>query len=550
MKILTTLFFILSTTLPLAAQLSPGDLSKPHENLEGLKNCTECHAAGQRISPEKCLDCHKLLKQRVRAGEGLHARPDYNQCQHCHVEHQGRDYELIWWENGRDNFDHSQTGYVLEGKHRELECRQCHKAAFISEPEKLREQKKQLDRTFLGLKTECLNCHFDEHRGQVSSVCSNCHGMDAWKPAPKFDHSKSSFPLTGKHTQVKCEKCHPVIPGLSGEADKEYLKLTNLKFRNCGDCHTDPHQSKLGNNCAGCHQTGGWQQYNSDRFSHDQTAFPLLGKHAGVQCRQCHPAGQPIGKMAFGACRDCHSDYHKGEFAERADGGACEVCHTVHGFKPAKFTIADHNQTGFPLKGAHLAVACIACHKPVTGTIPPRISFRFASTTCNSCHGDPHKGQVDQYWKINGCEFCHSVESWQTVQFDHSKTEFPLLGQHEKTSCRSCHLKGEELQFTELSRRCESCHQDPHFRQFATQNESGDTVVNCRNCHTPQNWLADKFDHNKDAAFSLKGAHQYVACAKCHPVVEQNDQVFVRYKPLETACSSCHGPSKSGESSG
>ena len=40
-------YFIILTLVFLAmqavAQISPGELSKPHESLQGIKNCTKCH---------------------------------------------------------------------------------------------------------------------------------------------------------------------------------------------------------------------------------------------------------------------------------------------------------------------------------------------------------------------------------------------------------------------------------------------------------------------------------------------------------------------------
>jgi uncharacterized paraquat-inducible protein A len=47
------------------AQISPGDLSGPHAELEGMMHCTECHVLGGKVSNEKCLDCHKELKDRI-----------------------------------------------------------------------------------------------------------------------------------------------------------------------------------------------------------------------------------------------------------------------------------------------------------------------------------------------------------------------------------------------------------------------------------------------------------------------------------------------------
>jgi len=167
-------------------QLSPGDLHKSHAHLEGLKNCSECHGIGQKIAQANCLKCHQLLRERINSNQGLHAQPGFEACEKCHVEHHGRDFELIYWENGQENFNHQQTGFALEGKHLTNKCRDCHQEKFIADKEKFLEAKKDLDKTFLGLKKQCLNCHQDEHRGQLSSECVTCHTLNSWKPAERW----------------------------------------------------------------------------------------------------------------------------------------------------------------------------------------------------------------------------------------------------------------------------------------------------------------------------------------------------------------------------
>jgi len=87
-------------------QLSPGDLHQSHANLEGLKNCSVCHGVGQKVTAENCLDCHQLLRKRIDENLGLHANSAYRECETCHVEHHGRDFDLIYWENGQENFNH------------------------------------------------------------------------------------------------------------------------------------------------------------------------------------------------------------------------------------------------------------------------------------------------------------------------------------------------------------------------------------------------------------------------------------------------------------
>ena len=99
------------------AQLSPGDLHEVHADLEGLENCEKCHEAGEQVSPDRCLNCHKFLSSRIADKLGFHGLNEYTDCVACHVEHLGRDSELIFWPDDQANFDHSSSGYTLEGRH-------------------------------------------------------------------------------------------------------------------------------------------------------------------------------------------------------------------------------------------------------------------------------------------------------------------------------------------------------------------------------------------------------------------------------------------------
>ena len=68
-----------------------------------------------------------------------------------------------------------------------------------------------------------------------------------------------------------------------------------------------------------------------------------------------------VGWLAHERCTDCHTDPHKGQF-----GKDCQSCHTVDGWniinKKGEKT-GFHDKTNFPLRGAHISVACeaLAC---------------------------------------------------------------------------------------------------------------------------------------------------------------------------------------------
>ena len=215
------------------AQLSPGKLHKSHAHLESLENCTKCHEQGKKLSSEKCLSCHILLKERIENEKGLHAVEGYQDCSDCHVEHQGREYELIFWPEDKEEFDHAQVGYTLTGAHIKLSCEKCHNETNIMDKPRMLERKKNLNRTFLGLGTTCLSCHHDEHRGQFTGECLTCHTNMRWKPAEQFDHNTASFALTGRHLNVECSKCHAEHRDNQFAEDKSYKIYKDLTFSSC-----------------------------------------------------------------------------------------------------------------------------------------------------------------------------------------------------------------------------------------------------------------------------------------------------------------------------
>jgi hypothetical protein len=405
----------------------------------------------------------------------------------------------------------------------------------------------------LGLSASCASCHKDPHRGEMQThACSGCHAQEAWKPATGFDHGKSGFPLTGRHTAVACERCHVPGPAAAG-ADVERTFRT-VAGKDCVSCHEDAHKGRLGRSCAQCHTTAAWRGARPLSFDHGRTAYPLAGRHVGVACERCHVPGRPL-RMKHDRCADCHNDVHGGQLAFRTDAGRCESCHDVSGFVPARFGVDEHAKTPFPLAGAHLAVACNACHTPKTaaGTRTDRSpsslrrgpDFRRGANRCLDCHADPHG--VGATPARMSCENCHRVESWRHVAFDHGQTRFALAGRHERMVCKACHLVAEaknapaKWRFAGVSMACASCHRDPHQGQFATAG-----ATSCERCHTADDTRATGFDHGRDSAYPLDGAHKSLACAACHRTETKDGRSLVRYKPLAKTCRGCHG--KSGPS--
>jgi hypothetical protein len=138
--------------------------------------CNLCHdgSGSMKGRGDRCGDCHRQ--------DDIHAGSFGAGCDRCHQQ------------NGwlPTTFTHNDTGYVLQGLHRVLECRQCHQAGAY----------------FIG--NNCYNCHLSDFRGaewhqgfdndviggriHISSGngapshdCSRCHNQFTWSLGSFFD---------------------------------------------------------------------------------------------------------------------------------------------------------------------------------------------------------------------------------------------------------------------------------------------------------------------------------------------------------------------------
>ncbi len=509
-------------------------LEGKHANL----HCETCHTPAHMLPANRELIKMKDLSKSF-FGQSPNCTPCHtdphkgqlgNDCAKCHNEES--------WKAAKD-FDHSKTRYPLTGLHNKVACEKCHKAEAPGSP--VRYQNLKFD--------TCTACHVDPHKGEFKKSCETCHTTSSWKNLLSgfdFDHSKTKYPLIGKHAQVACTACH-----LNGDFK------TRMVFANCSDCHkSDPHkgqfeQREKKGECSECHNLEGWKPSLFGVKEHDSSNYPLKGKHVQVECAKCHlPAGKDtIYNVKFSACAGCHKDAHDNQFAAAPYNNRCEPCHTVIDFHRTTFTIAQHKNTHFALTGAHVAVPCGDCHKiGAAGRADKVLPFHFEDRTCTACHKDPHKGEFTDRMarkRVNGtafgCEACHTVKSWVDISgFDHSKTKFPLQGVHRTVSCGECHkaTASYESRFKGTSRQCEACHLDAHDSQFVAK----DGKTHCIECHTAQRWVPSTFDHDTRTHFALTGGHANVLCGNCHTQSKTvADKTVVLYKNAPAKCVDCHG---------
>ena len=553
------------------AQISPGPLARAHQDLEGATRCTTCHKlGGEPIF--KCLDCHAEIASRLSAHKGLHfsfgiRAGSSQECAKCHSDHNGLNFPLIKWDP--KTFDHKQTGYALEGKHAGVECKKCHIPEHIPAAERARIRIKDLNLTFVGVAQTCATCHKDAHNGRLSPNCAQCHNFTDWKNVSgTFDHSKTRYPLTGQHAQVKCEKCH--TPGSDNQP--RYL---GLRFSKCNDCHSDPHKGGFAQQtCQSCHTTASWKRVISSglslNFDHSQTKFPLLGKHQTVACGACHANGDFKKPLAFAKCTDCHKDAHNGQFLERADGGECSSCHDVDGWKPSRFDLKAHAATQYPLQGKHAKHECAECHIAKGKDTIYRIKF----ARCLACHHDEHQTQFAAAPWLNQCEQCHTLDGFKPTTFSlakHKQSRFQLSNAHLAVLCSDCHQPASAFpsaallpasaavqtappsesphygttavyHFQDFS--CATCHKDPHRGQFAgriTALRADGKPTGCETCHSTRNWKdLTRFDHS-ETKFALVGAHRAVACIDCHKPPNLGTKLIdADFAEAPLKCEACH----------
>jgi hypothetical protein len=465
--------------------------------------CQECHTNEQKNEftglRTDCFGCHQADYNATQAPNHRQAGLGTD-CQSCHAVN-----AVNWGVSGVSfggSFDHAKTGFPLLGAHAATACVQCHAG-----------------NRFLPISTTCTSCHATDfanaaappHTG-FSTDCATCHTMTAWQPAT-FNHTNTPFPLTGGHVSVTCQQCH---------VNNVFAGLTTT----CYNCHQQQFTSAttpvahtgFPTDCTGCHTTNpGW---GPSTFNHQTSSFPLVGAHVSVTCAQCHVNNKYVGLAT--TCYGCHQQDFATAAAPPHTGFAtdCTTCHTNTAWQPATF---NHNNTLFPLTGAHTTVStCVTCHANNV--------YAGLSTACYSCHQQqfasatspvPHTGFPTD------CSGCHSTNpGWNPSTFNHQTSSFPLVGAHVALTCAQCHVNN---QYVGLATTCYGCHQ----QDFATAAAPPHTgfATDCTTCHSNTAWQPATFNHNT-TPFPLTGAHTTVACAQCHV-----NNVFAG---LTTDCYTCH----------
>jgi hypothetical protein len=384
-------------------------------------------------------------------------------------------------------FDHAETGFPLDGRHRQARCRDCHG-----------------DLVFSRVASACADCHVDPHRGQLGARCESCHVPHGWDSRDdlRARHADRGFPLVGVHAVVDCEACH------RGQQRDEYA-LTSSR---CYDCHAadfaaarEPEHLQAGfsTDCEDCHRpTPGWRSVD---FAHPDR-FALEGAHASLACQECHAGGY---SGAPAQCIGCHQDDYDGvgdpPHAAFSFPVTCQDCHSTLSWSGARF---DHARaSGFALTGMHALAPCSACHVGGQPAGLPR--------DCNGCHAADYAATTDPNHAAASfpttCEMCHGTAAWAPSTFAHTAA-FPLDGAHATAACGDCHAGG----YAGTPAQCIACHQDDYDGVTDPDHAGLGFPFTCQDCHTTTTWSGATFDHLQASGFALTGAHAQAACSACH----------------------------------
>jgi hypothetical protein len=484
-------------------------------------------------------------------------------CDACHVATSFNDIR----------FDHTATGFALEGQHAVAKCLSCHNIEDFS----------RVDRA-------CASCHQDVHSGRSGATCEHCHTAGGWRVFDAEEiHADTNFPVMGRHLVLDCESCHPGMPetdfrntssdcytchradyegvaspdhkgsgfstdcrechqllawtpAVMGDHDAVFPIFSGMhrnQWSDCSECHTSqgnyrvfdcltchehaqdntdihhagmPGYAYTSNECLACHPTGAADRYTQ----HDPLYFPIYsGTHTGqwTDCASCHTTS-----TATFSCIDCHQhepvatdSHHNGMPGYSYTSEACYFCHPTG----VKGNFVEHDTQYFPIfSGTHSGqwTDCAACH--TTGG---------AAFSCIDCHAHDqptvevkHNGMPGYAYASQSCFGCHPTGVAGRFT-DHDALFFPVYsGKHSGrwTDCAECHTSaGNNAVFS-----CLDCHlqndTDPHHVGMPGYSY---TSAACLDCHPDGN--AGQFTIHDAQYFPIySGTHtaQWTDCAACH----------------------------------
>jgi hypothetical protein len=243
----------------------------------------------------------------------------------------------------------------------------------------------------------------------------------------------------------------------------------------------NPH-GPLKDTCDTCHGPEGWKPAKiAKTFDHRRFRFPLDGAHGQAACRACHL--NLVFSEVGSACVSCHQDAHRGEL-----GNDCANCHTPRSFIDRARMGRAHQQTRFPLTGAHAGADCEACHR-----VQANRMYVNTPIECAACHQQDYLATRNPDHNAAGfpqtCQDCHNTVAFRpaTSAGDHDAAFFRIYsGRHQGkwSSCADCHVSPSN--FSTFS--CIQCH--AHDNQASVNSDHSGvggytyTATSCYDCHS------------------------------------------------------------------
>lgn len=289
-----------------------------------------------------------------------------------------------------------------------------------------------------------------------------------------------------------------------------------------------PHGKEFKLSCSLCHSPEGWTlDKKIYSFDHSTTKMPLTGQHSTIDCKSCHQT--LVFKDVKTECYQCHTDIH-----QATAGQDCSRCHTTNSWLVANITEI-HQQSRFPLLGAHRTADCSDCHKSESIA-----RFDVQGVNCIDCHRENYMATTAPNHTMAGfsedCSGCHKVNAFQWTGAGFNHNVFPLVLGHSGRECAACHTSGT---YSDANPECSSCHQQDYM---ATSNPNHSTLAfptTCSLCHSLEpGWKPAKFAEHDNQSFPIySGRHKgaWTSCNECHP----NPSNYSQF-----TCTSCHEHNK------
>ncbi|MBK8548036.1 MAG: hypothetical protein IPL63_11885 [Saprospiraceae bacterium] len=497
-------------------------------------SCTECHTNSNDYSTFSCIVCHTNPETNDIHQQVSGYQYNDNACLGCHPTG-----------DGDMAFDHNLTAFPLTGAHRFTDCVSCHANGYK------------------GTSTVCVDCHMmdytqslnpDHKKIGLPADCKQCHSTEpGWSPA-RFDEHDQYYPLNGAHKLIKedCIVCH----------QGNYNATPNT----CYGCHTtdykdaqDPDHElyNFSTDCAMCHSENAWQP---STFNHDVAHFPIYsGKHNGVwnNCAECHTVPGDLTKFS---CTNCHinpetNNVHTGVPGYAYNDNACFACHPTGDADQ----VFNHNQTNFPLTGAHITADCIQCHQN---------GYEGTTTICMDCHLMDYNQAINPNHITLGiqkdCALCHTTNpGWSPARFPEHNSYYMLLGAHALIAqdCATCH-NGD---YNNTPNTCVGCHNTDYQNTTDPNHVELQFPKDCASCHSENAWEPSTFNHDGMFFPIYSGKHkgEWNECRDCHnspgnwevfdclschqnPETNEDHEDVPGYIYQSVACLACHPTGDAG----